>query len=264
MDFFFSPFEMNYLWLPLIGLAVGLLASMIGGGGGFVFPPVLILLFGIPAQIAVPTSLAATLPICMAGAGVHYRNGTMDVRAVTVFGLAGILGALGGALLTGMLTTEQLKSGFGLYAILLAGLMLLGKDEPLKPASDGGRLRRAVRRIPRGTFYGFAGGFIAGTFGTSGTAPVLAGLFASGTPLRLIAGTSLLIVFINTLSALAGHVVLGVIDLSLVLMLTAGSVLGGLTGPRITRGIKLERREGGIKRVYALVMLAFGIFMLVF
>jgi len=64
---FHSSFQYCYLWLPLVGFIIGFFASMAGGGGGFFFLPVLILLFKVPAQIAVATSLAATLPICIVG-----------------------------------------------------------------------------------------------------------------------------------------------------------------------------------------------------
>jgi uncharacterized membrane protein YfcA len=46
-----------------------------------------------------------------------------------------------------------------------------------------------------------------------------------------VAGTSLFVVLINTFSALAGHVLIGEIDLTLVVFLASGSILGALFGP---------------------------------
>ena len=59
---FHSAFEYVYLWLPLIGFIVGFLGSLTGGGGGFIFIPLLTILFKVPPQIAIASSLAATLP----------------------------------------------------------------------------------------------------------------------------------------------------------------------------------------------------------
>ena len=47
------------LLLFLFGFAVGLPASMAGLGGGFIIVPVLVVLFGLPAQNAVAVSLMA-------------------------------------------------------------------------------------------------------------------------------------------------------------------------------------------------------------
>ena len=62
----YSAFEYVYLWFPIIGLIVGFLGSFTGGGGGFIYIPLLTILFGLPAQVAISSSLAATLPICSA------------------------------------------------------------------------------------------------------------------------------------------------------------------------------------------------------
>ncbi len=257
---FHSPFQYSYLWLPLIGFTIGLLASMTGGGGGFFFPPVLILLFKVPAHIAVATSLAATLPICFVGAMGYYRKGSLDVRTGITFGIAGITGALAGASVTGLLTAGQLETTFGIYAILLGLLMIFNNLKDKKNL-------RTVKKTPgikipgiitRGPLYGFAGGVISGTFGISGTTPVLAGLLAIRLPLKLVAGTSLMIVFINTVSALTGHLFIGIIDLTVVWFLTAGAVIGAFSGPKLLAGVDLEKIEGSVRQSFAYLVLAFG------
>jgi uncharacterized protein len=260
---FYSSIQNSYLWLPLIGLVVGLLGSMIGGGGGFVFPPLLILFFNVPAHVAVTTSLAATLPICLLGAAGHYRKGNLDLRTGIKFGLAGIIGALMGTYITGMLSHEMLKDSFGIYIILLS-MFLIVTNYRGKSRSDPGR-KNSIHRLAsasKGSFFGFTGGIISGTFGTSGTLPVLAGLFAVKLPVKLIAGTSLMVIFINTVFALTGHLLLGIIDLTLILFLTAGTAIGAVAGPRLMTGFVLPRREGAIRQIFAYLMLIFGIVIL--
>ena len=58
---FFSSFQQSYLWLPLLGLVVGIMASMIGSGGGLFFPLTLILLFQVPSHIAIGDTWLRTL-----------------------------------------------------------------------------------------------------------------------------------------------------------------------------------------------------------
>lgn len=262
---FHSSFQYSYLWLPLIGLVVGLLGSMIGGGGGFVFPPALILLFKVPAHIAVATSLAATLPICLVGAAGHYRKGNLDLRTGLKFGMAGIIGALSGTLIAGLLTPAQLKDTFGIYIILLSVLMIFNhyKDKRKPKVQKDQESRIKITPIPRGSFYGFSGGVISGTFGSSGTAPVLAGLLAIKLPLKLVAGTSLMVIFINTVSALTGHLILGVIDFTLIFFLTTGTIIGAITGPRLTARLIFTKRERLIHQTFVYLMLGFGIIMII-
>jgi hypothetical protein len=74
----------------------------------------------VPSQIAVTTALAATLPICIIGSFGHYRQGHIDLKLGLIFIVVGIAGSVLGAGLTNLMTSDQLKTGFGCVAILLA------------------------------------------------------------------------------------------------------------------------------------------------
>lgn len=261
---FHSSFQNSYLWLPLIGLIVGFVGSMIGGGGGFVFPPALMLIFKVPAHVAVATSLAATLPICLLGAAAHYNKGNLNVSTGLTFGLAGIIGALSGVIVIRWLTPDQLENAFGIYLTLLALFMIFVNNKDKSKTRKTSQSISLSRVTPKSSFFGFTGGLISGTFGTSGTAPVLAGLLAINLPLKFVAGTSLMIIFINTVSALAGHLILGVIDLTLVLFLTIGTIIGALAGPKLTTVIKIGSKEGLIRYAFASLILVFGVVMIIF
>lgn len=256
---FHSTFEYGYLWLPLIGFTIGLLASMTGSGGGFFFLPVLILFFGVPAQVAVTTSLAATLPICIAGSYGHYRKGNTDVHTALVFIIAGILGAVTGAGLTRIVSDGQLKKGFGIYTILIAIPIFINSRNREKEGETPITQRHSFKSMTKGSIYGLLAGVITGTFGTSGVAPVLAGLFSLRMPVKAVVGTSILIVLVNTVSALCAHFIVGEIDLTLVYFLASGAIAGAFAGPKILAGIKVGRAESRIRIWYAIAMIVFGI-----
>src|SRR5512139_2114447 len=183
---FHSSFEYYYLWLPLIGFMIGFIGSLLGGGGGFFFIPVLTLIFNVPPQIAVATSLAATLPIGIVGSLGHYRNDNINIRLGSALAAAGILGALSGASLTSLMTTGQLKISFGIYSILMALLMIISNWKTKQAEANGIAIpdRSSFQKLVRGSFFGFLSGIITGTFGTSGTAPVQAGMFAMRMPIK--------------------------------------------------------------------------------
>ncbi len=262
---FHSQFENSYLWLPLIGFIIGFFGTVIGGGGGFFFIPVLTMLFGVPAQIAVATSLAATLPICIVGSFGHHRKGNADIRLAVAFAIAGIAGAMSGASITRLLTTNQLKVSFGSYSILIALLMILSQRKEKRDIENGKEKNNGslFQKITRGSVFGFLAGIITGTFGTTGTAPVQAGLFTLRMPIKIVVGTSLMVSAVNTLSALGAHFLVGQIDLTLVYCLTSGAVIGALIGPRYLANVNFGTTEGPIRWWYAIGMIAFGILMIV-
>ncbi|HUW92952.1 MAG TPA: sulfite exporter TauE/SafE family protein [Bacteroidales bacterium] len=262
---FHSAFDNSYLWLPLIGFLVGMIGTLIGGGGGFFFIPVLTLLFNVPAQIALTTSLAATLPICIIGSIVHYRNGNIDIRVGSVFAIAGIFGALAGATLTSLISPGHLKISWGIYAILMAANMIISNWIKKRNKANGIEKPGISKfeKIAKSSFFGFLAGVITATFGTSGATPVQAGLFTMRMPVKVVIGTTLLVVMVNTASALGAHFLVGDMDLTLVYFITAGTIVGALLGPKLLDRVKLDRVEGPIRQWYALGMIAFGILMII-
>jgi uncharacterized membrane protein YfcA len=261
-----SSFEYIYLWLPLVGLIVGLIGTLIGGGGGgFFFIPILTILFGVPAQVAVATSLAATLPICIIGTIGFYRNNHVDVRLGLVMAAGGILGALGGASFTSLITHKQLIICYGASAILVALFMIRSNWKKKRDETNGIEKPKVSKfeSIAKGASFGFLAGVITATFGNTGATQVQAGLFALRKPVKVVIGTSLMVVMANTASALGAHFLVGKIDLTLVYFLTAGTIIGSLIGPKLLKGVKLERIDGPIRMWYALGMILFGIIMII-
>ena len=253
--------QLSYYWLPLIGFIIGLLATMVGGNGAFFFPPALILLFGVAPRLAIATSLAAVIPIGLIGSWEHYRRGNINLPVGLTFGLAGLLGALSGAWISGLIAPDSLIRIFGVYTIVLGLFALrLPKRKPelqVAPPVDFTALQK--QQLPLILLFGLVSGTAAGLFGTSGTAPVLAALFMLHFPVKLVIGTSVLIVFVNALSGFGGHVLLGDTDLALILLLGSGAAAGAFIGPRLLAHIRPERKEGSIRYIFSAIVIAVGL-----
>ena len=252
---FSSSIEPVYFILPVIGFIVGLLGTMLGGGGGFIFLPTLTLIIGVPTQIAVITSLVATLPICLIGAISHYNRANINIRIAIIFSVTGLIGALSGVAIAGRLSSELLKTIFGIYSILMALNIVLNIR---KENSDN---NKSVFNRTKAPFYGFFAGIATGSLGISATAPILAGLFSLSLSVKTAIGTSILIVLSNTLFAAGAHFVVGEIDMTLLLFLTIGSTLGALIGPRLLDEIK-SNNSNKFKYIYAAVMAILGTIMI--
>ena len=127
------------------GILAGLLAGLLGVGGGIVIVPVLFFLFqglGVSAAsamvIATGTSLATIIPTSISSIRSHHRKGNVDfllLRRWAPFILGGVL--LGSYLVT-VVNGHWLSMLFGVIATLAALNMLLRADKAaLLPALPG-------------------------------------------------------------------------------------------------------------------------------
>jgi len=260
----FSEVQNSYFILPVLGFVVGVFGTMFGGGGGLLFIPLLTLWLGVPAKTAVLTSLVATLPIAIVGSIGHYRKNNIDLKVAAILISGGIIGVIAGARITAWITERELKVAFGVYSVLIGIAIAIRNFRKQQGAEKRGRTEEGTgfKGVIRGSFYGLVAGLITGTFGTSGTMPIMAGLFSLRNSLRIIIGTSLAVMLFNTAFAAAAHFYIGVVDLTLVSFLTAGSVLGALAGPGILAALKPERAEKSAAYFYGAVMVVIGILMI--
>ncbi len=136
------PFKMRFrrsklyisALLPLgIGFLVGILAALMGVGGGFIMVPAMIYLLGMPTSVVVGTSL---FQIIFVTANVTflqaYANQTVDVVLALLLLSGAVIGAQLGAKLSGKLHGEQLRI---LLAIMVLGVCSkLGYDLSVTPS----------------------------------------------------------------------------------------------------------------------------------
>jgi len=257
-------FNLSYLWLPFVGLAIGILVTMFGGGGGFFYVPILTLLFHVPTQIAAATSLAATIPTVVVGSLEHYRKGNIDLRVGIIFGVAGLAGAFGGAYLSDLISSSLLQKLFGVYAIVLTIPMALTSRKRFKGQGNVDTQPKPITTIKviLSIFFGVISGIMAGLFGTSGTATIVAGLYILDLPVTMVVGTSVLVVLFNALSGFVGHLLVGQFDLSLFLFLGIGAVLGAFVGPKLLAKINVQTLEKVYGVLFTLLVVGFGLIML--
>lgn len=109
------------LGLISIGLAAGALAGLLGVGGGVVLVPAMIVLFGISSVIAKGTSIAVIVPTAIMGTLRNRSATNVDLSAALIVGCAGILSAIGGGLLSSLLTETASNV---LFATLLVAVAL--------------------------------------------------------------------------------------------------------------------------------------------
>ncbi|OAN49126.1 permease [Paramagnetospirillum marisnigri] len=106
----------------LIGLFVGILAAIMGVGGGFIMVPAMIYLLGMPTAVVVGTSLFQIIFVTANATFLQSTmNHTVDVVLALLLLLGGVIGAQIGARFGAKLKGEQLRS---LLALIVLGVCL--------------------------------------------------------------------------------------------------------------------------------------------
>jgi uncharacterized membrane protein YfcA len=121
--------------LAAAGISGGLLAGLLGVGGGIIIVPALDFALeaaGIDRQVAmhvaVATSMATIVPTSVSSMRSHARRGSVDFVVVRRWGPAIVAGSFGGALAASHLDGKVLAAVFGTVALLSALKMLLPLD----------------------------------------------------------------------------------------------------------------------------------------
>lgn len=128
---------MEILLLLLTGLTAGVLAGLLGIGGGLVIVPALtwwLLGHGADSDLAVPmavaTALGSMLLTSLSSIGFHARRGALDWACVARLGPAVAAGALAGAWLAVQISGPSLARVFAVVAGLIALRLLFGAAIP--------------------------------------------------------------------------------------------------------------------------------------
>ncbi len=103
-----------------LGLAAGVLAGLFGVGGGILFVPTLVLVFGLGQVEAQATSLLAILPTVAAGTWRQQSYGNVRWRAAAVLGATAIVGVELGVLTATALPEDTLRRLFGVLLLAVA------------------------------------------------------------------------------------------------------------------------------------------------
>jgi len=114
--------------LALIGLAAGLLAGLLGVGGGILMVPAMVLLLGFDQHVAQGTSLLVIIPAALTGSFTHYRNGHLVLREAMILAIGGIIAAAVGALFALSIPEDLLQRMFAGLLLVVGLRMLLPRD----------------------------------------------------------------------------------------------------------------------------------------
>lgn len=105
--------------LIVLGLVAGVFAATLGIGGGIIFVPVLVTVFGFSQLDAQGTSLAVIVPTAIIATIGHMRANRVVWNVALVTGSAGVVGALIGSQVAYLVDEAFLRR---VFAVVLAAL----------------------------------------------------------------------------------------------------------------------------------------------
>jgi len=219
---------MEDIWLLAGGgLFSGLLAGLLGIGGGTVLVPIIITVGYTPVQAVATSSLAIVLT-ALSGSIQNYRMGYLDLNRIWSLGFSAIITAQLGAYIATGLPDNQLLIAFGI--LLLANIGLASWRKKLVQQEDPSQQQTRNQTLARIATGGIAG-FFAGLFGIGGgVIMVPLQMVLLGESIKVAIQTSLGVIVITSVSATLGHAWQGNV------LFLQGLVLGlgGLAGAQLS------------------------------
>jgi uncharacterized membrane protein YfcA len=207
----------------LVGIALGLL----GGGGSTLTVPLLAFVTGLDARHAITTALLVVGATSAVGSVAHAFSGRVQWRAAMLLGPTGMAGAyLGGSL-------AQCIPG-AISMVVFAVIMIVSATELLRGRYDAG-VTSELHLPPVPTVaLGISVGIVSGLTGAGGGFLVVAALaVVCGLAMPIAVGTSLVVITMHCVAALAGRLCSEHVDWRLAAMVTAAAVVGSLIGERM-------------------------------
>lgn len=199
-------------WLAycLLGSVAGVLAGLLGIGGGVIVVPVLGLLFthlgfvpDVVQRLAVGTSLACIVFTSISSMRAHHGHGGVNWPIVRRLSWVIVVGTLSGAWFAARMSTLALRWVFVVFLFFVAFQMLVNVREHTERGMD--------RREGRGRVV-VAGGFIgclSSMVGIGGGSMLVPLLLWDGLPMRMAIGTSAALGFVIAVSGSVGSAVNG-------------------------------------------------------
>ena len=262
--------EILVLWISyaLLGLFAGMVAGLLGVGGGLIMVPILAGLFagqGFAAQhlmqLAVGTSLATIVFTSLSSMRAHHRRGAVNWSVMRQLSIGIVLGGWLGGVLAVWLGGLLLAGLFGVFELVVAAQMAFGRP-PAPHRTRPGRLRNLVSGLLVGAvsaLLGIGGGTLTVPYlvwhnvdmrqavGTSA---------ACGLPIALVGALGFAVVGWGQADLPAGSS--GYLYWPAVVAISVTSVLGAPMGAWLAHRLQRQR----LKSTFAGFLAVLGVFMI--
>ena len=246
---------MYYLLAPLAGIFVGIGSGMLGMGGGAILVPVLLFVFRLSIKEAIGTSLCIIVLTAISAIIVHWKEKQVNLKLAIVMALTGVIGAQLGSYLNKIIPDNIIKFIFTIVVLIFGFKMWIGtnnrRKETLVTNTSNITFNKSLALI-----LGLITGTASGLLGIGGALIMLPAMHIFlRIPMNICVGTSLFIVFFNSLSGAFGYILRGDTNLKLAILIAVGSVAAAPFGAKLS--VKISREK--LRKIFAIVLVLAGI-----
>ncbi|ARO06264.1 sulfite exporter TauE/SafE family protein [Lactiplantibacillus plantarum] len=263
-----------------VGVIAGVFGAILGIGGGMIVTPILTLGLGLDIKYAIGASIIAVIATSSGSTIAYLRDEMLNLRVAMFLEIATTVGAVLGAVLTGVLNATFLYFLFGALLVFTTYNMirkLMSKNGELPSVKDdklatqlnlngtyydkalNKQVDYQVENVPGGFSMMFGAGFASGLLGIgSGAFKVLAMDTIMHMPLKPSSATSNLMMGVTAAASAMVYFFNGSIKPGIAAPLAIGIIVGALIGSRIMTRLKPRL----IRMIFVPVMLYLGIQMI--
>lgn len=239
----------------LVGVFAGTMGAILGIGGGMIVTPIVTMLFGLDIKYAIGASIIAVIATSSGSTIAFLRDDVLNLRVAMFLEIATTIGAILGAILTGIVSAGILYFLFGCLLIFSSWNMyrkLRGNNEVLNRANPDKlaakfklnssyydknlkkQIDYQVENIPGGFAIMLGAGLASGMLGIgSGAFKVMAMDNAMKMPLKPSSATSNLMMGVTAAASATVYFFNGSIRPDIAVPLSLGILVGAAIGSRI-------------------------------
>ncbi|MHB8917819.1 MAG: sulfite exporter TauE/SafE family protein [Desulfocucumaceae bacterium] len=271
----------SIIFLVVLGFLGGLISGFIGSGGAFVLTPGMMSL-GVPAAVAVATNMCHKFPKALVGAYKRWKYGQVDIKLGLIMAVSATVGVQIGIEVQKIIFATWGAAGSNLYVSLafvsilsVLGLyMLFDAIKSMRGVAGGNAMGLAEKikklNLPPMIYFktanirislwvtvpvGMATGMLAATIAVGGFIGVPGMIYVMGVPAMMASASELVIAFGMGLTGTLTWAMGGYVDIRMVLIIMAGSLIGVQLGAVGTTYVK----EHMIKLVMSTIMLVVSV-----
>lgn len=231
---------MDLVWIVPLGVVVGVIVGSLGGGGAIITVPILVYLLHQEPAAATTGSLIIVGLTSLVGMIPHHRAGRVRLKDGLVFGALGVLGSVAGSAANHVVSGPVLMTSFAVLLVVVAALMTRQRRRAASDAAAGIIRESGRRRGLRALIAAATGvGLLTGFFGVGGGFAVVPALvLVLGFTMPAAVGTSLLVIVVNSLTALAARAGVGIeLDWPIILTFSVCGAVGSLLGATLAQRV---------------------------